>query len=804
MEPIVTTRSDIPTIDTSSPGDDGRNPCKRRAAVLAVTGTYASGLRRWFDGIRRHYRKRMTGRGNIRARIRAEKNLRESEARYWELFENASDLVYTLDLNGHITSINRASEHMLGYARTELIGMRLSDLLDPESLQRSGEMRTSKTEGSRAWTTYDVEVMTKDQQCVRLEVSTRLIQQEGKPIGIQGIARDVTARTRAEQALKKAHDELEVRVTERTAALQRSNELLSTEIAERTQTAVDLRQAKDMAEVANQTKSEFLATMSHEIRTPMNGVIGMTGLLLDTPLSEEQLEYAETVRKCGENLMVIINDILDFSKIEAGKLTLEVIDFELRTTVEDVLELLAEHAYRKGLDIAALIHADVPHWVASDPGRLRQVLLNLLGNAIKFTEAGEVVVTVKLVEAGVTEAVLRFMITDTGIGIPHEAQGKLFQAFLQVDGSSSRKYGGTGLGLVISKSLVAMLGGEIGVESIPGQGSTFWFTAHVAVRPPPRHDTPIASLSGLRLLGVATNGTTQTLLTSLLRSSDMAVDCVSTGTDALVRLRHAVRTDHPYDLVLLDHHLPSLDGIAVAQAIKAEPSLASVRIILSTALGQRGHHSAAQQAGIAAYLTKPIRQSQLYDCIATVLGRAPAPTEVPLVTRHSLREAQAHSRVKVLVVEDNVVNQKLFVRMLEQRGCRVDVAANGYEAVEATAHIPYECVFMDCQMPEMNGYEATAAIRSRESETDRHIPIIALTADAMQGDRERCLEAGMDDYLAKPVRRDALAEMLTRWLSVQDAAGGTPQGSRNTEGTRDGCPPTPVHSIRKSSTSYER
>jgi PAS domain S-box-containing protein len=686
----------------------------------------------------------------------------EKEAHYQELFENASDLVYTLDLNGHITSINRAGERILGYTRDEAIGMSLSRLLTPASLERSRGMRDSKTAGT-AWTTYDIEVMSKQQQSVLLEVNTRFIYQHGKPVGIQGIARDVTARKHAEEALQKAHDELERRVYERTVALQRANELLYAEIAERKQTEVELRQAKEAAEVANRAKSEFLATMSHEIRTPMNGVIGMTGLLLDTPLSAEQREYAETVRKCGENLMVIINDILDFSKIEAGKLEIEVIDFELRTTVEDVIELLAEQAYKKGLEIAALIHADVPPWVAGDPGRLRQILLNLIGNAVKFTDTGEVVVTVKLVETSPTEAVLRFIVTDTGIGIPREARAKLFQMFSQVDGSSTRKYGGAGLGLAIAKQFAEMMGGAIGVESIPGQGSTFWFTARFPVRPVPTPAKPLVSLSGLRLLCVAANATTHTVLSSLLRSWDMQVDCDVTGPEALVRLRNAATDAHPYDAVLLDHQLPGLDGIAVAQAIKAEPSLASVRLILSTSHGHRGHRSAVEQAGIAAYLTKPIRQSQLYDCLATVLGRTTAPIDTPLVTRHSLMEVQAQARVKVLVVEDNVVNQKLSVRLLERCGCRVDVAANGCEAVEATTRITYDCIFMDCQMPDMDGFAATATIRQREAVTGHHIPIIAMTANAMAGDRERCLAAGMDDYLSKPLQATEIETMLKKW-----------------------------------------
>jgi two-component system sensor histidine kinase/response regulator len=763
----VATSSDIPTIGNTTRQRQRQCSIELFDAIVIAIGTSLARCWRWCGvTIGSLIGTRSTRLGRLSDREQAERIWLEREAHYTELFENAGDLVYTLDLDGHVTSINRAGEHILGYTREEAIGMPLSKLLVPASLEQSHQMRHEKTAGT-AWTMYVVQLLTKDQRSVFLEVNTRLIHHDGKPIGIQGIGRDVTARMHAEEALKKARDELEIRVAERTAELLRANELLYEEIAERKRTEIELRYAKEAAEVASRAKSEFLATVSHEIRTPMNGVIGMTELLLDTPLSDEQRDYAETVRKSSHDLMVVINDILDFSKIEAGKLELEVIDFDLRTTVEDALELLAEHAHKKGLNIASLIYADVPPWVAGDPGRLRQVLLNLIGNAVKFTETGEVVVTVKLVEASTTESVLRFMITDTGIGIPPEAQGKLFQAFSQVDGSFRRKYGGTGLGLAISKRFTELMGGEIGVESIPGQGSTFWFTARYPVRPTPSAAQPLASLSGLRLLCVAANATTHTVLTSLLRTWDMQVDGETTGANALARLRRAVTDTHAYDVVLLDHQLPALDGIAVAQAIKADPALAAVRIVLCTALGQRGHRSAAEQAGVAAYLTKPIRQSHLHDCIATILGRTPALAAPPLVTRHSLMEAQGQARIKVLVVEDNVVNQKLLARLLEKRGYRVDVAANGLEAVEATCRISYDCIFMDCQMPDMDGFAATAAIRQRETVTGQHMPIFAMTANAMEGDRERCLEAGMDDYTSKPVKIQEIEAMLHRWTPLQ-------------------------------------
>ena len=405
---------------------------------------------------------------------------RQAEAHYWELFENASDLVYTIDMRGHLTSLNKAGERILGYSRDEVVGRELAKIVSPESLTRSRQMRDTKEAGT-AWTTYEVELITKDNRHVPLEVSSRLICRDGKPIGIQGIGRDVTERKQAEEALKQARDELEMRVAQRTAELQCTNEQLHLEIAERRQAEAALHIAKDAAEVANRAKSEFLATITHELRTPMNGICGMTGLLLDTALDDEQREYAETVRQCSDDLLALINDMLNFSQIETGQCALNIVEFELRVVVEDVLESLAEAAHKKGLAMTASIHNDVPHYVAGDPGRLLQVLLILVGNAVKFTETGEVVVSVTRVEANATETVVHFAITDTGIGIPAEAHGKLFQVFSQVDGSSTRKYGGTGLGLAIAKRLVTMMDGDIGVESTPGQGSTFWFTVRFSV-----------------------------------------------------------------------------------------------------------------------------------------------------------------------------------------------------------------------------------------------------------------------------------------------------------------------------------
>ena len=555
-------------------------------------------------------------------------------------------------------------------------------------------------------------------------------------------------------------------IQQRDAALQSANEELETRVLKRTE---EMRRARDAAEEASRVKSEFLANMSHEIRTPLNGIMGMTDLTLGTEITTEQREYLDTVKQSADSLLVVINDILDFSKIEAGKVELELANFNLRDCLESTLKILAFRADEKGLELLCEIAPEAPEVVRGDSSRLRQIVTNLVGNAVKFTNEGEVAMKVEAKSQDDDNCTLQFTVSDTGIGIPLEKQALIFDPFSQADTSTTRKYGGTGLGLTISARLIELMGGKIRLESEVGRGTLFFFTVQMkssemsiavgSIAPP-------EVLRGVKVLVVDDNRTNRRILDGMLRRWEMRPALVEGGEEALAELSSARDAGEPYGLVLTDMHMPRMDGFTLIERIRQRPELATATIMMLTSAGHRGDAERCRELGVAAYLLKPIRQSELRESIALVLGAREQSGAIPLVTRYSLHDSRDPMAIlRILVAEDNPVNQRLVVRLLEKRGHRVVLAVDGRQAVEALNQESFDLVLMDVQMPEMDGLEATTIIREKEKKSGKHQPIVALTAHAMAGDRDRCLTAGMDGYLTKPIRTRELDQILDGYVN---------------------------------------
>jgi two-component system, sensor histidine kinase and response regulator len=698
----------------------GFSPVARHVAKLAYIGASAS-LPAFYLSLRKARMRQ--------SQALAEHALEEERRLLRLLIDNMPDYIYVKDQQSRFVLANQAVADLTGAPSPEdLRGKTDFDYFpreiaaaffaDEQAVIRSGKPLINREEpnidarGNAKW---------------NLTTKVPLLDSNGQPVGIMGIGRDLTPRKEAEAELEKA---------------------------------------RAAAEQANNAKSAFLANMSHEVRTPMNGIIGMTDLALDTELNPEQREYINAVKQSAEALLDVMNDILDFSKIEAGRLDLEEIDFDLSDVLELALKTLSVRADEKGLELLCELDANVPTAVRGDPGRLRQIIMNLAGNAIKFTEDGEVTVKARILEGQGDTQLLHFVVSDTGVGIAEEKQTLIFDAFSQADVSTTRKYGGTGLGLAISKRLVEIMGGKIWVNSKEGAGAEFHFTVRFRTAPVPQ--TPAAAISpgalrAAKVLIVDDNRTNRRILEGVLGRWEMRSTSVDGAEKALTELSTAQRSGSPYTLVLTDVLMPGMDGFELVEHIRERPELSAATIMMLTSLGQRGDAKRCRELGVSAYLVKPIRQSELHEAILRVLGASPQHEHEPLITRHTLRESpRLTRRLRILLAEDNAINQRVISRLLEKRGHIVVTVETGHAAVDAIEKDAYDLTLMDIQMPEMDGLEATSAIREREKITGTHQQIVALTAHAMKGDEERCLAAGMDAYLSKPVRPDDLDDLLIR------------------------------------------
>jgi PAS domain S-box-containing protein len=668
-------------------------------------------------------------------------------------FDLSADLLCVASLDGALLRVNPAWTHVLGYDEATLRAVPFLEFVHPADRDATIQAMSQLTTGARV-INFENRYRTRDG-------AYRWFEWNSAPSIERGVAyataRDITDRKEAEAAMQQSAESLKQLVRE-------------------------LEVARQKAESAAVAKGEFLANMSHEIRTPMNAIIGMTGLALQSKLAPRQREYIRTANEAAEALLTVLNDILDVSKIEAGRLALDAARFNLRDTVEDAVKLFAPRAHEKGLELVCHILPDVPDGLVGDAGRIRQVLVNLVGNAVKFTEAGDIVVEVAATSVAADEAVLRFSVSDTGIGIPEDKQWQIFGAFVQADASTTRRFGGTGLGLTISAHLVEMMGGRIWLTSEEGKGSRFQFNARFGRHSEPAATRPSAlNLNDLQVLVVDDNATNRTILQELLGSWHMSVTAIGSATAALTAMRQAAARQQPFDLVLTDAIMPEVDGFSLARQIAADETLSQAKVIILTSASAAPKRSRGLDHVIVSQLTKPVKQSDLMDAILDAF----APVEHrPTPDRASPKPV--NRRLRVLLADDNPTNRKLVELLLEQQRHRVTTASNGREAVDRAAKQRFDLVLMDVQMPEMDGFRATAAIREREQSTGVHTPIIAMTAHAMAGDRERCLGAGMDAYLSKPLRPDDLIATITRFFPADGAPPAAPRAFH-----RGGMPSTP-------------
>jgi two-component system sensor histidine kinase/response regulator len=663
---------------------------------------------------------------DITDRKQMEEALIKEKSYLEQLFESAQEAIVMTENNGRIMRINKEFTKIFGYRKKESIGKFIDDLIAPKEFYKEASNITRATAHGKK-TILETCRKKKNGSLIHVSVMGSPITVNDKQEAVYAIYRDITERKQSEE---------------------------------------QLFQAKEAALSANIAKSEFLANMSHEIRTPMNGIIGMTELALDTDLNPIQREYLEAIKSSTDSLMTIINDVLDFSRIEAKKIELESIHFNLRDFTSDVVSSLSMLAEKKGLEMLYHISSETPIYVKGDPGRIRQILVNLLGNALKFTEKGEIVTLVKVSAFADKKVYLQFSVSDTGIGIPKEKQKSIFQSFTQADGSTTRKYGGTGLGLSISSSLVDLMNGKIWIESKPNKGTTFYFTIGLEVGektsdlPKPANKD---ELKGLSVLIVDDNATNRRILKDILTNWGLKPESAPDGQSALRIMKKFKKTGKFFSIILVDVQMPGMDGFSLVEKISSEFKLQSPTIMMLTSLGVRGDATRCQQLGISAYLVKPVRQAELLEAILLVHGKNKMKKKSPgVITRHTIREK--HQTFNILLAEDNIINQKIVQRFLEKEGHHVSIAENGKKALSILKNEKFDLILMDIQMPQMDGFEATTIIRGQETSSKTHIPIIAMTGHALKGDKERCLSAGMDEYISKPISFEKLNELINQLL----------------------------------------